>query len=76
MLQFHKSLDIHIMSLHPSFTAEQWEQAPQYQGPGNAELHQLCDATMLDFDALQRHALMQEEALAFEFDGRGIARAP
>lgn len=64
------------MSLHPAFTPEQWERAPQYTGPGNAELHELCDATILDFSELNALALGAEEADAFEVDERGVAKAP
>jgi hypothetical protein len=64
------------MLRHPEFSMSQWEQAPQYWGPGIRELQHQGNATVLDFEALQMIAEAQASSGAFQSDGMEVSKAP
>jgi len=64
------------MLRHPEFSIAEWEQAPQYWGPGIREMQDQGNVSVLDFDALQMIASAQQEDGAFRADGFDTKKAP
>ncbi|GAC1503436.1 MAG: hypothetical protein NVS1B10_08510 [Candidatus Saccharimonadales bacterium] len=62
---------------HPEFPIEEWENAPQYWGPGTRELQEHARVTVLDFERLQMLAELQRDRGAFKPDnGTDVQKAP